>query len=185
MSDIGSDSYSAFDFSEFTEEDFAQIDAAILSHIQRDDDALTETDTSFQSELDGLNLSSLTPEEFAQLDSAVFMKLNEHNDGPLIQIEMEDEESTSFQAVEPSPLEQFRSGRTLSVSDLVSPAWYFYLTYFDNGKVLILKFKGVKSNLIMDYGEKAGFLLENDRYLLSLLLGRKYLLKNRLLRRMM
>ena len=40
---------------------------------------------------------------------------------------MEDEEATSFQAVEPSPLEQFRSQRTLSVSDLVSPAWYVYL----------------------------------------------------------
>ena len=73
MLDIGS--YSAFDFSEFTEENVAHIDAAISSHMQRNDDALTAADTSFQSELDGLNL---TPEEFAQLDSAVFMKLDEH-----------------------------------------------------------------------------------------------------------
>ena len=128
MSDIASDSYSALDFSEFTEEDFAQIDAAISSQIQ-DDNA--SVDTSFQSEIDGLNLASLTPEELAQLDSAVSMKLNEHIDGPSIQIEIEDRDVTP-QVVQPSPLEQFRSRRILSVSDLVSPAWYVYLTYLYN-----------------------------------------------------
>ena len=120
MSDISSDSYSAFDLSEFTEEDFAQIDAAISSQIQDDDG---RGDISFQSEIDGLNLSSLTPEELAQLDSAVSMKINEHNDGPSVQIEIEDGEATP-RLVEPSPLEQFRSRRILSVSDMVSPAWY-------------------------------------------------------------
>ena len=134
MSDISSDNYSAFDLSEFTEEDFAQIDAAISSQIQGDD---ARADTSFQWEIDGLNLSSLTAEEFAQLDSAVSVKLNEneHNDnGPSIQIQIEDGEATPRQMVEfsnqPSPLEQFRSRRILSVSDLVSPAWYVYLTCF-------------------------------------------------------
>ena len=131
MSDIISDNYSAFDFSEFTEEDFAQIDAAILSHMQGND---ATGNSSFQSEIGGLNLSSLTPEELAQLDSAVSMKLNEHNDGPSIQIEIEDGEATPLQVVEcstlPSPLKQFRSRRILSVSDLVSPAWYVFLTYF-------------------------------------------------------
>lgn len=117
MSDIGSDSYSAFDLSEFTEEDFAQIDAAILSQIQ------DGGDISFQSEIDGLNLSSLTPEDLAQLDSVVSMKLNEHNDGPSIRIQIEDGEATPHVA-DPSPLQQFRSRRILSVSDLVSPAWY-------------------------------------------------------------
>ncbi|KAF8808059.1 hypothetical protein BYT27DRAFT_7166540 [Phlegmacium glaucopus] len=124
MSDISSDSYSVFDFSEFTEEDFAQIDAAILSHMQGDD---ATGDSSFQSEIGGLNLSSLTPEELAQLDSAVSIKLNEHKDCPSIQIEIEDGGATPLQVVEcstqPSPLKQFRSRRILSVSDLVSPAW--------------------------------------------------------------
>ena len=120
MSDISFDCYSALDLSEFTEEDFAQIDAAISSQVQGDD---ASADTSFQSEINGLNLSSLTPEELAQLDSAVSMKLNEHIDGPSIQIEIEDEDETP-QVVHPSPLEQFRSRKILSVTDLVSPAWY-------------------------------------------------------------
>ena len=121
MSDVGSDSYSTFDLSEFTEEDFAQIDAAISSQIHGDD---ASANASFQSEINGLDLSSLTPDELAQLDSAVSMKLNEH-----IQIEIEDGEMTP-QVVYPSPLEQFRSRRILSVTDLVSPAWYVHLTYF-------------------------------------------------------
>ena len=128
MSDISSDSYSAFDLSEFTEEDFAQIDAAISSQIQ---DQYASANSSFQSEINGLNLFSLTPEELAQLDSAISMKLNEYIDGPSIQIEIEDGEATP-QMVRPSPLEQFRSRRILSVSDLVSPAWYGYLTYLHN-----------------------------------------------------
>ena len=127
MSDISSDSYSAFDLSEFTEEDFAQIDAAISSQLEiQDHDA--SANSSFQSEINGLNLFSLTPGELAQLDSAISMKLNEHIDGPSIQIEIEDGEATP-QMVRPSPLEQFRSRRILSVTDLVSPAWYVYLTY--------------------------------------------------------
>ena len=125
MSDISSDSYSAFDLSEFTEEDFAQIDAAISSQIQ---DQYASANSSFQSEINGLNLFSLTPEELAQLDSAISMKLNEYIDGPSIQIEIEDGEATP-QMVRPSPLEQFRSRRILSVTDLVSPAWYVYLIY--------------------------------------------------------
>ena len=128
MSDISSDSYSAFDLSEFTEEDFAQIDAAISSQIQGDD---AIANISFQSEIDGLDLFSLTPEEFAQLDSAISMKLNEYINGPSIQIEIEDGEMTP-QVIRPSPLEQFRSRRILSVTDLVSPAWYVYLTYLLN-----------------------------------------------------
>jgi exonuclease V len=128
MPDISSDSYSAFDFSEFTEEDFAQIDAAISSQIQGDDAGI---DASFQLEFDGLNWSSLSSEELAQLDSAVSMKLNEHIDGPSIEIEIEDGDVTP-QVKQPSPLEQFRSRRILSVSDLVAPAWYVYLTYLQN-----------------------------------------------------
>ena len=128
MSDINSDCYSVFDLSEFTEEDFAQMDAAISSQIEGDD---ASADSSFQSEIGGLNLSSLTPEELAQLDSAVSLKLNEYIDGPSIQIEIEDGDVTP-QMVQPSPLEQFRSRRILSVSDLVSPAWYGYLTYLHN-----------------------------------------------------
>lgn len=131
MSDISSDNYSVFDLSEFTEEDFAQIDAAISSQIQLEGDDDASANTSFQSEIDGLDLSSLTPEELAQLDSAVSMKLNEYIDGPSIQIEIEDGEATP-QVVKPSPLEQFRSRRILSVTDLVSPAWYVYLTYLHN-----------------------------------------------------
>ena len=130
MSDKSSDNYSAFDFSEFTEEDFAQIDAAIALRMQRDV-------TSFQSEIHGLNLSSLTSEE---LDSAVAMKLN---DGPSIQIEIEDGQATPLQVVappnQPSPLQQFRSRRILSVSDLVSPAWHVSLTNLDNKMMTKLK----------------------------------------------
>ena len=130
MSDKSSDNYSAFDFSEFTEEDFAQIDAAIALRMQRDV-------TSFQSEIHGLNLSSLTSEE---LDSAVAMKLN---DGPSIQIEIEDGQATPLQVVappnQPSPLQQFRSRRILSVSDLVSPAWHVSLTDLDNKMMTKLK----------------------------------------------
>ena len=133
MSDISSDNYSAFDFSEFTEEDFAQIDAAIALRMQRD----VTGDTSFQSEIHGLNLSSLTSEE---LDSAVAMKLN---DGPSIQIEIEDGQATPLQVVappnQPSPLQQFRSRRILSVSDLVSPAWHVSLTDLDNKMMTKLK----------------------------------------------
>ena len=129
MSDISSDSYSAFDLSEFTEEDFAQIDAAISSQIQGDD---AIANSSFQSEIDGLDLSSLTPEELAQLDSAISLKLNEHIGGPSIQVELEDGEMTP-QVIRPSPLEQFRSRRIFSVTDLVSPAWYVYLTELHNG----------------------------------------------------
>jgi exonuclease V len=128
MSDISSDSYSAFDLSEFTEEDFAQIDAAISLQIQGDD---ASANTSFQLEIDGLDLSSLTPDELAELDSAVSMKLNEHIDGPSIQIEIDDGEMAP-QVIKPSPLEQFRSRRILSVTDLVSPAWYVHFTYLHN-----------------------------------------------------
>lgn len=135
MSDISSDSYSAFDLSEFTEEDFAQIDAAISSRPHDGNDDNAKGDASFQSEIDGLNLSTLTPEELAQLDSAVSIKLNEHNDGPSIKIEIEDGETTPFQVAEYSnrlsPLVRFRSRRILSVSDLVSPAWYVSLIYCD------------------------------------------------------
>jgi hypothetical protein len=128
MSDRSSDSYSVFDLSEFTEEDFAQIDAAVSSQIQVDD---ATANSSFQLDIDGLDLSSLTPEDLAQLDSAVSMKLNEHIDGPSIQIEIEDGEVTP-QVVKPSPLERFRSRGIFSVSDLVSPAWYVHLTYLQN-----------------------------------------------------
>ena len=145
MSDISSDSYSAFDFSEFTEEDFAQIDAAISSQIQGDD---AVANSSFQSEIDGLDLSSLTPEELAQLDSAISMKLNDHIDGPSIQVEIEDGEMTP-QVIRPSPLEQFRSRRILSVTDLVSPAWYVYLTYLHNESY---KTETCRCEVQFDYG---------------------------------
>ena len=145
MSDISCDSYSAFDFSEFTEEDFAQIDAAISSQIQADD---ASADTSFQSEIDGLDLSSLTPEELAQLDSAVSMKLNEFIDGPSIQIEIEDGEFIP-QVVQPSPMEQFRSRRILSVTDLVSPAWYVHVTYLYNK---CFKTETLRCEVQFDYG---------------------------------
>lgn len=66
MSDFGSDSFSGLDFSEFTEEDFAQIDSAIASQIAEEKES---PDASFQSEIYGLNLNLLTAEELAQMDA--------------------------------------------------------------------------------------------------------------------
>jgi len=66
MSDLGSDSFSGLEFPEFTEEDFAQIDANIASQIAPYD-ALA--DDSYHSEIYGLNLNLLTEEELAKLDT--------------------------------------------------------------------------------------------------------------------
>ncbi|EAU92574.2 hypothetical protein CC1G_06585 [Coprinopsis cinerea okayama7 len=90
MSDSESDGYSAFDFSEFTPEDFAQIDAQVQQHftqtvvILEDDDSESERgecpdgtrgqsgDESFQFDKENVvNLSQITEEEFLEIDRLV------------------------------------------------------------------------------------------------------------------
>ena len=85
-----------------------------------------------------------------------------------------------------TPLKQFRPQGIFSVTDLVAPAWFVSLNSY-NEKNLIpkFKFKGVKSNLIMDYGGNCSVLSRNDPNPSCHLQGRQFLPRNRLLRRMM
>ena len=184
MSDLGSDSFSGLEFPEFTEEDFAQIDANIASQIVRDEEP---ADESFRSEIYGLNLNLLTEEElakfdvvgtetdaesqhdpqenetanssfqyangdlnlgtlsaaeFASLDAAMTEIYGELQAGPSIEIAIEtpreplaspthpqlQQEDASNEVPKPhnrkTPLQEFRSHMSLSVTDLVSPSWY-------------------------------------------------------------
>ncbi|KIM47540.1 hypothetical protein M413DRAFT_202550 [Hebeloma cylindrosporum] len=180
MSDHGSDSFSGLDFPEFTEEDFARIDAAIASQVAEDKES---PDASFQSEIYGLNLNLLTAEELAQLDvvgvetdtesqylpqtadssfqyadgdlnlgelsakdlayldAAIAETDGNPQAGPSIEVEIEipqdSPDSVALPALQPeesfnnvakpwnrkTPFQEFRSGMTLSVSDLVYPSW--------------------------------------------------------------
>ncbi|KDR85679.1 hypothetical protein GALMADRAFT_234689 [Galerina marginata CBS 339.88] len=71
MSDYDSDnSYPGLNLSQFTSEDFAQIDAAVASRIQTEEGPGV-AEVSFQSEINGLNLSRLTPQQLFELDAAV------------------------------------------------------------------------------------------------------------------
>ncbi|KAF8971669.1 exonuclease V a 5' deoxyribonuclease-domain-containing protein [Flammula alnicola] len=67
MTEPGSDDFPGLNFSDFTEEDFEKIDAAVASSIGGDEPV---ADASFESEINGLNLSTLTPQELAEIDAA-------------------------------------------------------------------------------------------------------------------
>ncbi|KAF8167402.1 exonuclease V a 5' deoxyribonuclease-domain-containing protein [Crassisporium funariophilum] len=139
MSDMSSDGYSAFDLAEFTEEDFAQIDAVVASQsVPELDCGEASGHSSFQSDIYGVNLSKLTAEELAQLDAAISGKTNEPSCAPSIEIQLEgvpgeheppvrESSPNSSDAGTPkkkqSPKKQFRRRNIFSVTDLVSPAW--------------------------------------------------------------
>lgn len=105
-----------------------------------DEDIHCANEESFRSDTFDLNLSSLTNEELATLDKQALKEIPKPGGGPSITIEIEglvDEPETSKRSVEKSkhatdtgkpwlpnsPLDQFRSYMTLSVTDLTSPAW--------------------------------------------------------------
>jgi len=160
MSDCSSDTYPGLNFSDFTAEDFAELDATITSMFSpKLDDIEDVGEASFQSDIDGLNLSLLTPqqlqaldgssdrhngnidvrsddfdlnlgaltaEELAELDQNIENRMSRGEGGPAVRVKVEDEISgTAHQ----SPLEEFRSCMSLSVTDLVSPAWYVELWF--------------------------------------------------------
>jgi len=119
MSDCSSDDFSIFDFSAFTEDDFARLDA-IQNNVSSP--RTLQKEDSFQIDTSAiLNLESLTEEDFAKLDSmiaqghsSIAIELEE----PPLEKEKEKEEKTAT-----SPIQQFRNNGILSVSDLVSPFW--------------------------------------------------------------
>ncbi|KAF9567828.1 hypothetical protein CPC08DRAFT_680578 [Agrocybe pediades] len=162
MSDFGSDSYPGLNFSDFTSDDFAEIDATVASKLAPNiGDIEDVAEASFQSEIDGLNLSLLTPQQLqeldgipediddglqdlsqsvrsdgfdinlgaltadqlAELDGNIEDKIAGRSvDGPAVQVEIEGD-SPGPDAAQRSPLEEFRSYMSLSVTDLVSPSW--------------------------------------------------------------
>lgn len=63
----------------------------------------------------------LTEEDFAQIDA--LSRAHCSIADPDIRIELEGHPAPE-RALHPSPMEQFRKSKTLSVTDLVSPAWY-------------------------------------------------------------
>ncbi|KAF8910084.1 exonuclease V a 5' deoxyribonuclease-domain-containing protein [Gymnopilus junonius] len=137
MSDLDpDDSFPGHNLSDFTEEDFAQIDAAIASASRAEG---PPGKVSFQSDLFDLNLRTLTAEDFERLDNDAIGRSSNVNGGPSVQIEIEDTTTglsmgsenildENMNTMGPakaklSPLAQFRLWTSLSVTDLVSPAW--------------------------------------------------------------
>lgn len=116
MSDCSSDDFSIFDFSAFTEDDFARLDA-IQNHVSSP--RKLQKEDSFQIDTSAiLNLESLTEEDFAKLDSMIAQG------DPSIVIQLEEPlEKEKEEKAATSPIQQFRNNGILSVSDLVSPFW--------------------------------------------------------------
>ena len=162
MSDFDPDeSFPGYNFSDFTEEDFAKIDAAVASAKRAEDssegfhnavhageestesqttvldEANTYAEVSFQSDVFDLNLRTLTAENFERLENTVSGNIKVANGGPTVQIQIEDTNNQPTEAenilhdesfvgtygYKDSPLAQFRAWTSLSVTDLVSPAW--------------------------------------------------------------
>lgn len=119
MSD-SEDSYGGYDLSEFTEEDFARIDAAISN---------ITTPSPITSPPNGgpklaITLELSLPDCPAEVGSS--------NNDTVTPISLDKTVTVS----ENSPLRRFRRKGFLSVTDLVSPAWYALISMtYDLGRV--------------------------------------------------
>lgn len=94
-------------------------------------------ESSFASDAFDLNLGTLSAEDLDLLDAGISLNHKPVNGGPSIEIEVEDtdlELPPPTRSTKPpdlpgplpdkSPLRQFRSYTSLSVSDLCAPSWY-------------------------------------------------------------
>lgn len=107
--DVG-DEYDEYDFSEFTEDDFAQIDANIALHYQPLETQPTTVGNG--------SAGPRTPIEIERHADLVATK--EHRILDMLVAQKAASPSRKPQ----SPFKQFRKwGQTLSVTDLVGPAW--------------------------------------------------------------
>jgi len=106
---------------------------------------------SFRSDIDGINFSLVSPEEFARLDEEIAALYDRPSALPAVVVELEDEVHVEPKRREPSPpspildldppppppviirrkpwhlrtpMEQFRTKKIFSVTDLASPLWY-------------------------------------------------------------
>ncbi|KAF9015724.1 exonuclease V a 5' deoxyribonuclease-domain-containing protein [Cyathus striatus] len=117
MSDASFDDFSAFDFPEFTDQDFAQIDAAV-AHSLNSPQASNQPSESYEFAISGL-------------EDGYHLYTFQTNSGPKIPVEIETlpdsdvrhQSSTIHALSERSPLQRYRPKHILSVTDLVAPAW--------------------------------------------------------------
>lgn len=117
MSD-SEDSYGGYDLSEFTEEDFARIDAAI-SNISTPP-PMTSPPPNGGPKL-AITLELSLPDCPAEASSS--------NNDTVYPISIDKNDIAS----ENSPLRRYRRKGFLSVTDLVSPAWYALIKTYDLG----------------------------------------------------
>jgi len=127
-------SVGGLDLKLLSEEECAEIDK-LVDLKENKDRQESWVDTSFQSEVDGLNLETLTEDDFARLDSDVLQRMTRVSPGPSLPIQFEvntpnlnhpapsnpaEPERTTKRK---SPLRRFRTNGVISVSDLVAPTW--------------------------------------------------------------
>ncbi|KAJ2921359.1 hypothetical protein H1R20_g15740, partial [Candolleomyces eurysporus] len=150
-SDAESDHYGAFDlsFSQFTADDFAEIDTNIASHFEPhhppDPEPIEHTTANSSLDFDAsLDLFNLTEEDFLEIDNAVALQIDVATPTPEppapIEVEAPKPGPSTKPAVklpyvgwkykgkwkpweERSLMEKFRPSGVLSVSDLVGPVW--------------------------------------------------------------
>lgn len=129
---------SMLDFDAVTEEDFAQIDAAVAKEFLKSEESINP-DVSIEFETAGaVDLATLTDEDFAVIDAAIAIA---QRGLPQIQVELEHPHSPQAEGgssgvedikkmgaqwpnpVHPSPMGRFRTNTILSVTDLAAPNW--------------------------------------------------------------
>lgn len=101
------DEFNAYDLSEFSEEDFARIDAELERRNLENNDFNSQGGpaVTIQVELPVIDVVR----EVSSSNVAMSSSSAEH---------------TTLKHAERSPYQRFRRNNTLSVTDLVSPAWY-------------------------------------------------------------
>jgi len=142
------------DFCDLTDEDFAKIDALVAERLNTERTPTPDPpvfDQSFRSDIDGINFSLVSPEEFARLDEEIAALYDRPSALPAVAVELEEEvhvEPKRREALPPNPIldleppppppviirwkpwhlrtpmEQFRTRKVFSVTDLASPLWY-------------------------------------------------------------
>lgn len=128
-------SVGGLDLKLLNEEEWAKIDKLVdFEEPVNKDSQASWIDTSYQSEVDGLNLETLTEDDFARLDSDVLQRMSRVS-GPSLPIQLEVNtpnlnHTAPSNPAEPerttkrnSPLRRFRPNGVISVSDLVAPTW--------------------------------------------------------------
>lgn len=128
------------DFDTLTEDDFAQIDAAVAQEFLQAKKSTYDPDESIQFDLSHtVDLATLTDEDFASIDAAIALA---QRSLPQIPVELEQPHRPQVgggtfgpennerigsrlpQPIRPSPIKKFRLNKILTVTDFAAPTWY-------------------------------------------------------------